>query len=176
MNHGGVGTSSKKTEAQKQFSNRALDNAFIAPEVLFTKFSDHNSAMDVWSFGMMMYSLLLGREPISFYEVYRRWYKRQHGGYDIELSQLPFISPSASNFLYDPFSIDLDNPFSKMEDELELTKDLDITGSLVDKQGSGFNFENVMKCIKNLSLSSLFENGNSKKFSFKSMAQEINDN
>lgn len=113
--------------------------------------------MDVWSFGMLMYCLLLGKQPDSFYEVYRRWYKRQHGGHDIELSPLPFIPPSASNFLYDPFSIDFDNPFSKMEDEQELTKDLDLAGSLIDKQGSGLNFENVMKCIKNLSLSSLFE-------------------
>jgi hypothetical protein len=84
---------------------------------------------------MLMYSLLLGREPESFYSVYRRWYKRQHGGYDIELSHLPFIPPSASNFLYDPFSIDFDNPFSNKSDEisLELTKELDIAGSLVDK-------------------------------------------
>jgi hypothetical protein len=32
-----------------------------------------------------------------------------------------------------------------------------------------------MKCIKNLSISSLFEEGNSKKFSFKSIAQTIKD-
>ena len=62
-----------------------------------------------------------------------------------------------------------------MEEELEITKGLDISGSLIDKQGSGFNFENVMKCIKNLSISSLFEGGNSKKFTFKSMAYEIRD-
>lgn len=30
-----VGTSSKKTEAQKSFSNRALDSPFLAPEILF---------------------------------------------------------------------------------------------------------------------------------------------
>ena len=60
------GNSSKKTEAQKQFSNRALDNPFIAPEILFSKFSDHTSALDVWSFGMLMYCLLLGRNPESF--------------------------------------------------------------------------------------------------------------
>jgi serine/threonine protein kinase len=170
------GTSSKKTEAQKQFSNRALDNPFIAPETLFTKFSEHNSAVDVWSFGMLMYCLLLGREPASFYEVYRRWYKRQHDGHDIELSVLPFIPPSASNFLYDPFALDFENPFSKMEEELELMKDLDIAGSLVDKKTVGFDFENIMKCIKNLSLSSMFEGNNSKKFSFKTIAQEISDN
>ena len=120
---------------------------------------------------MLMYCLLLGREPESFYAVYRRWYKRQHG-YDIELSPLPFIPPSSANFLYDPFAVDFDNPFTskKMEEELECTRDLDITGTLLDKQGTGFNFENVMKCIKNLSISSLFEQGNSKKFTFKSMA------
>lgn len=120
---------------------------------------------------MIMYSLLLGREPESFYSVYRRWYKRQHGGHDIELTQLPFIPPSSSNFLYDPFTVDFDNPFTKAEDELEITNNISgLSGSLIDKQGSGFNFENVMKCIKNLSLSSLFENGNSKKFTFQSIA------
>jgi serine/threonine protein kinase len=137
---------------------------------LFSKFSEHTSALDVWSFGMLLYCILLGRQPESFFSVYKRWYKRQHGGYDIELSPLPFIPPSSSNFLYDPFSIDFDNPFSKKEEELELTKDLDLQGSLVDKQESGFNFENIMKCIKNLSISSLFEQGNSKKFTFQSLA------
>jgi serine/threonine protein kinase len=55
-----VGTSSKRTEAQKSFSNRALDNPFIAPEILFQKFSDHTAALDVYSFGMLMYCVLLG--------------------------------------------------------------------------------------------------------------------
>jgi serine/threonine protein kinase len=53
-------SSSKKTEAQKTFSNRALDNPFLAPEILFSKFTDHTSALDVWSFGMIMYCVLLG--------------------------------------------------------------------------------------------------------------------
>ncbi len=167
-----VGTSSKRTEAQKSFSNRALDNPFIAPEILFQKFSDHTAALDVYSFGMLMYCVLLGQKPESFYAVYRRWYKKQHG-HDIELSQLPFIPPSASNFLFDPFSVDFDNPFNV--EEFELTKDLNIAGSLMEKVGS-VNFENVMKCIKNLSCSSLFDQGNSKKFAFKTLAQDIRDN
>jgi serine/threonine protein kinase len=33
-----------------------------------------------------------------------------------------------------------------------------------------------MKCIKNLSISSLFEQGNSKKFTFQSIAKDIQDN
>jgi serine/threonine protein kinase len=80
---------------------------------MFQKFSEHNSALDVWSFGMLMYCLLIGKEPESFYSTYRRWYKKQHGGYDVELSPLPFIAPSASNFLYDPFSSDIEDPFNK---------------------------------------------------------------
>ena len=113
-----------------------------------------------------MYCVLIGQKPDSFYNIYRTWYKSRHG-YDIELSQLPFIPPSQSNFLYDPFSIDFDNPF--VNEELELNQGLDIAGSLIEKKSS-LNFENVMKCIKNLSNSSLFEDGNSKKFQFKTVA------
>ena len=111
---------------------------------------------------MIIYSVLLGQKPESFYSIYRAWYKMKHD-YDIELASLPFIPPSQSNFIYDPFSIDFDNPFNS--EELELNQDLhiDLPGSLMEKR-SHLNFENVMKCIKNLSNSSLFENGNSKKF------------
>jgi 3-deoxy-D-manno-octulosonate 8-phosphate phosphatase KdsC-like HAD superfamily phosphatase len=46
----------------------------------------------------------------------------------------------------------------------------------VDRQDSGFNFENVMKCIKNLSISSLFQGNNSKKFTFQTISEEIKHN
>ena len=46
---------------------------------------------------------------------------------------------------------------------------------MIEKKSS-LNFENVMKCIKNLSCSSLFDDGNSKKFHFKSLAAQIKDN
>lgn len=49
------------------FSNKALDNPFIPPEALFQKFQDHTAAMDVWSFGMIMYCILFGRKPTSYY-------------------------------------------------------------------------------------------------------------
>ena len=67
---GGGLQSSRRTNndtSQKMFSNRALDTAFIAPEVLFPKFSDHTAAMDVWAFGMIMFSLIFGRKPVSYY-------------------------------------------------------------------------------------------------------------
>jgi hypothetical protein len=56
-----------------------------------------------------------------------------------------------------------------------MNDDLNIPGTLVEKHDS-LNFENTMKCIKNLSYSSLFEGSNSKKFHFKTVAQEIKDN
>ena len=81
---GGV-SSSKKTEAQKTFSNRALDSPFIAPETLFQKFTEQTAAVDVWSFGMIMYCVMLGQKPPSFYDIYRTWYKKKHQ-HDIELA------------------------------------------------------------------------------------------
>jgi len=33
------------------------------------------------------------------------------------MGTLPFIPPSSSNFIYDPFSIDFENPFDKMNQE-----------------------------------------------------------
>lgn len=66
---------------------------------------------------MIMYCVLLGQKPDSFYSIYRGWYKKHHG-HDIELGTLPFIPPSKSNFLYDPFSVDFDNPFRADEQEI----------------------------------------------------------
>lgn len=76
---------------------------------------------------MILYCLLFGRKPESFYSIYRTWYKRQHG-YDVDLATLPFIPPSSSNFLYDPFTVDVDNPFNV--DELMINDEVNITGSL----------------------------------------------
>ncbi len=164
------GTSSKRTDTgQKTFSNRALDNSFIAPETLFSKFQDHTAALDVWSFGMIMFCLLFGRKPESLYSIYRAWYKKRYCS-DVELTQMPFVPPSQSNFLYDPFTIDFDNPF-EME-EFSMGEAL-VAGNLQDKQASTIKFENCMKSIKNLSYSSMFTQKNSKKFHFSTIAEDI---
>lgn len=103
------------------FSNKALDTAFIPPEVLFSKFSDHTAAMDVWAFGMILFCLMFGRRPISYYTIYRKWLKKTHNK-DVELGNLPFTKPSNSNFIYDPFSIDFENPFDNVNmDDLAAT-------------------------------------------------------
>ena len=118
---------------------------------------------------MIMYCLLLGKKPQSFYAVYRAWYKKCHG-HDVQTSNLPLIPPSQSNFLYDPFAIDFENPFDSDEDAWSRTGVLDIQGSLKEKQGA-MNFENFIKCLKDMSYSSLFTQENSKKFHFKTVAQ-----
>ena len=166
---GGAATSSKKTDGVRNFSNRCLDNPFLAPETLFLKFLDHSASLDVWSFGMIMYCLLLGKKPQSYYSAYRAWYRKCHG-HDVELATIPFIPASQSNFLYDPFAIDLDDPLT--EEESHWSSLLDIGGSLTEKE-STLNFENFIKCLKGRSYSSLFTQENSKKFHFKSIADQL---
>jgi len=172
---GGAASSSKKTDGVRHFSNACLDNPFIAPETLFLKFLDQSSALDVWSFGMIMYCVLLGKKPRSFYATYRAWYKKCHG-HDVEMAALPFIAPSASNFLYDPFGVELENdPMDADDSALAQSGLLDIGGSLKEKQGGKLSFDNFIKCLKNMSYSSLYTQENSKKFHFKSVAEQMRE-
>jgi serine/threonine protein kinase/Ca2+-binding EF-hand superfamily protein len=163
----GGAKSSQKTDGVRHFSNSALDNPFIAPETLYVKFLDQSSALDVWSFGMIMYCLLLGKKPKSFYNVFRNWSKRNFGS-DIEVAQLPFTPPSSSNFLYDPFAVDFDSPFDAEDEIFRSPELLDIQGSLKEK-GGNMNFENFIKCLKDMSYSALFTQENSKKFYFQTI-------
>lgn len=98
------------------FSNNCLDDPFIAPELMFNKFQDHTAAMDVWAFGMIMYCVLFGRKPASYYRIYKEWFKKSHNG-EVEMQSLPFVPPSQRNFLYDPFSVDFEMPFDKVDYE-----------------------------------------------------------
>lgn len=93
-----------------------------------------------------MYCLLLGKKPRSFYAVYREWYKKCHG-HDVEMGILPFIPPSLSNFLYDPFSVDFENPFENEDDSWNKPNNLNIKGSLKEKEGEKISFENFIKCL-----------------------------
>ena len=94
----------------------------------------------------IVYCLLLGKKPQSFYSVYRAWYKNCHG-HDVEMATLPFLPPSQANFLYDPFAIDFENPFDVEDDPWSRVGGLDIQGSLQEKQSS-MNFENFIKCLQ----------------------------
>lgn len=67
----GALSSSKKTDCQRHFSNVSLNNAFIAPEILFSDFTKHTQAIDIWCFGIIMYCLMFGKKPQSLYSVYR---------------------------------------------------------------------------------------------------------
>ena len=60
---------------------------------------------------MCLYCVLFGKKPKSFYATYRDWYLKSHGK-DIEMiTRMPFVPPSKTNFIYDPFCFDFDNPF-----------------------------------------------------------------
>ena len=63
---------------------------------------------------MIMYAVLMGRNPVSYYKQYREWYMKTHN-HDCQEVNLPFIPPSESNFCYDPFAVNFDNPFDKMD-------------------------------------------------------------
>lgn len=143
--------------------------------MLFSKFQDHTAALDVWSFGMIMFCVLFGTKPTSFYSIYRKWYLKSHN-HDVDMGTLPFIPPSKANFIYDPFSIDFENPFDKTD--FDLVVDQIAESHLQEEEESGaasgsLNFANFMKCIENLSYSSLFSSENSKKFNLSSIADEI---
>lgn len=154
--------------------------------MIFNKFQDHTAAIDVWAFGMILYCILFGKEPASYYKVYREWYMQSHGK-DLEHQVLPFTPPSAKNFIYDPFSIDFDNPFENSEDYEELVnkqarsalklEDYFSFGENERKADGTFDFQNFMKCIEDLSYSAMFASEeNSKKFVFKPLAKKIAEN
>ena len=137
--------------------------------------------MDVWAFGMILFAVLFGKKPASYYKVYRDWYLRTHK-HDVEMSNLPFVPPSAKNFLYDPFSLDFDNPFDKVDYEELLSSRARSSPDINDmytfaeddpytNNDGTFNFANFMKSIESLSYSAMFTNGNSKKFTFKPLTQ-----
>jgi hypothetical protein len=88
------------------------------------------------------------------------------------MGNLPFTPPSHSNFIYDPFSIDFENPFESisMEDLAQNNFKQKMTLEEMENQfrpkDGTLNFENFMKCISDLSYSGMFTKENSKKFSF----------
>ena len=53
------------------FQDDIKQNAFVAPEFYFN--ASQSALVDTWSFGAIMYYLMLGRSPTSFLEKYRSW-------------------------------------------------------------------------------------------------------
>ena len=92
-------------EFGKQGKKKDANNAFVSPEMIFTNFNEHTPALDVWGFGMVMFCILFGKVPDSFYQVYKDWLKICHNQ-DIETASesKAFIPPNSDSFIYDPFS------------------------------------------------------------------------
>jgi len=121
-----------------------------------------------------MFCLLFGKQPASYYKVYRQWFIEHHK-HDVKNDSIPFTRSAASNFLYDPFSIDFENPFDRVKINDLIDGDVSHKLKQIDEETSEdvrdgkFNFENFMKCINDLSYSSMFSARTSKKFDFQSI-------
>ena len=75
---GGAFSSSRKTDTGRVFSNQSLDDPFVSPEMLFNKFQIQTAAMDVWSFGMITFSVFFFKNLPANTKVYRDWYFQSH--------------------------------------------------------------------------------------------------
>lgn len=106
------GETSEERQAMSTIeTGKCLDNAFIAPEMLFQKFNQHTSSLDVFGFGMVMFSVMFGKVPESYYHLYRDWLRSHHNkdveDQESEAAELPFIPPNADSFIFDPFSANM---------------------------------------------------------------------
>ena len=86
-----------------------------------------------------------------------------------------------------PVSLDFDNPFDKVDYEELLSSRARSSPDFNDmytfaeddpyhNNDGTFNFANFMKSIESLSYSAMFTHGNSKKFTFKPLTQQIEEN
>ncbi|CAG9314903.1 unnamed protein product [Blepharisma stoltei] len=77
-----------------------LNNPFLAPEFILRR--DQSTSVDVWSFGAILYSLLFGVPPPSFFEAYKIWCNSK-GVISPDFQPNSHIIPSTS-FPYNPYS------------------------------------------------------------------------
>jgi serine/threonine protein kinase len=62
-------------KAKKEFDPKTIfSDAYMAPEMIFTKIQDLDQNVDSWAFGCLMYHLLFGAPPASFYGELIRMY------------------------------------------------------------------------------------------------------
>lgn len=92
---------------------------YIAPEVLYGKQKGHSYEVDIWSIGIIMYALIIGKPPFQSKEVEEIYKKIQKNDYDfpinIDISEnardlikkilnpVPEIRPSLNDIINHPF-------------------------------------------------------------------------
>ena len=146
-------------ESGGNYNNDIFDNAYYAPEHILKKFTEHEPSLDVWSFGMILYSLLFGITPPSFYSIYKQW-AQQHLKVNAAMAHRPFRNPSPHTFLYDPLSLIRrtdDNQFYLIKEETE-SKYI-------------FDYTNTQTALSLSSYSALFDNKNPQ-FPFNKLEEE----
>ncbi len=79
-------------------------NPYLPPEHLFRHFTEHTSDIDTWSFGGLLYTILIGSPPTSYYRTYKAWRLTHAREEKHSAADLPLVEPSTRSFLYDPLS------------------------------------------------------------------------
>ena len=108
------------SKAKSGSLTKVYDNAYLPSEHILLPFKEHMNAMDIWSFGAILYSLLFGIPPQSYLGSYESWMKSRNAAVPENLP-LPLIEPAIQSFVYDPFS-DLNGTERKYENTFEALK------------------------------------------------------
>ena len=86
-------------EEQKE---EIFSNAYIPPEIIQSNFG-LTSKIDSWVFGIILFNILFGHSPVSYYEQLKHWYEyyyRQHFTKDVY--DIRFMNPKY-HFYFNPF-------------------------------------------------------------------------
>ena len=136
------------------------DNPYMPPEHLFRHFTEHTSDMDTWSFGALLYTILIGTPPTSYYRMYKAWRLTHEEKQKSEDS--PLVEPSSRSFVYDPLSsILIDRKeqrirVSQPEDSTLASADKDLLSRKELEEGKA-KCDNTIQALQVLSYSSLIE-------------------
>ena len=132
-------------------AKKLYDNPYLAPEHLLALTWEHTSASDTWSFGSILFAILTGTPPQSYYKAYKSWTKLHTK--KTNMKTLPLIEPSPQSFIYDPISA-LDPDTSRPSAP---TLSSPAKGFMGDLESTRAKCENTVQALKALSYSGVME-------------------
>jgi len=124
---------------------------YLAPDHLIMAHNERTTIIDSWSFGCILYTILCGSPPVSYYAMYRNW-ANSHKIVPMDPLKLPLIQPSSGTFIYTPvsnISLKENKPEYKNIKEY-LTETIKYCGQTV-LASSGLSYSVVVKGESNIS-------------------------
>jgi len=135
-----------------QMHSNVFDNPSLAPEHLFRPFSDHTKDLDTWSFGTILFQILMGEAPASYFKEYKEWLKTHAHNLNDTL-----IEPSSISFIYDPLSgIQVNQKTGRISVSPQFPENSKFTPKSILSEGR-LKCENTLKALQNLSYSSILD-------------------